>query len=187
MIICCSKGAFHLVTIIGSPPLCPIAHVKTGRPTWTSRHRLNIKMSSYQYKDSQDGLYIETVPWFCLVVVTWQVQLRDSYGRQGAVSVIAKTAYHKILHKVSNPRNLYLEMSDCSDMWMASRYYNYRDACQFSKRSVKFSSDYFIAQSGSFGIVQDLMTKRLMRYWSGPCRVIYKHKLAKPALGSRHG
>ena len=133
----------------------------------------------------KDGLYIETGPWFWLVVVTWP---GPGYDRQRVVSVIDKTAYHKISQKVSNRRDLYLEISDCCE-WRR------RLGTTTVEMPVNFQSDLSNFQAtilshnlaACFVTVQDLMTKRLMRYWSVPCSFIYKQKLAKPALGSRHG
>ena len=62
--------------------------------------------------------------------------------------------------KVSKPRNLYLELSDRSEIWQALRQQCCRCACQISKRynNLKY-------QSRGFETSRDLTKRRLFVYW----------------------
>ena len=59
--------------------------------------------------------------------------------------------------KVSKPRNLYLELSDRSEIWQCCRC-----ACQISKRY-----DNLKYQSRGFETLRDLTKRRLFGYWDG--------------------
>ena len=63
--------------------------------------------------------------------------------------------------KVSKPRDLYLELSNRSEIWQAHRQYCCRCACQISKRCD--DSNY---QSRSFETSRDLTIRRLIQYWN---------------------
>ena len=76
--------------------------------------------------------------------------------------------------KVSKPRDLYLELSDRSEIWQARRQHCCRCACQISKRygNLKY-------QSRGFETSWDLTIRRLFGYWDGslmafslPCQPI---------------
>ena len=64
--------------------------------------------------------------------------------------------------KVSKPRDLYLELSDRSEIWQALRQQCCRCACQISKRynNLKY-------QSRGFETSRDLTKRRLFVYWDG--------------------
>ena len=64
--------------------------------------------------------------------------------------------------KVSKPRDLYLELSDRSEIWQALRQQCCRCACQISKRygNLKY-------QSHGFETLRDLTKRRLSGYWDG--------------------
>ena len=64
--------------------------------------------------------------------------------------------------KVSKSRDLYLELSDRSEIWQALRQQCCRCACQISKRydDLKF-------QSRGFETLRDLTKIRLFGYWDG--------------------
>ena len=64
--------------------------------------------------------------------------------------------------KVSKPRDLYLELSDRSEIWQALRQHDCRCACQISKRcnNLKY-------QSLDFEISRDLTKRRIFVYWDG--------------------
>ena len=63
--------------------------------------------------------------------------------------------------KVSKPRDLYLELSYCSEIWQALRQQCCRCAFQISKRyNLKY-------QSRGFETLRDLMERRLFGYWDG--------------------
>ena len=64
--------------------------------------------------------------------------------------------------KVSKPRDLYLELSDRSEIWQALRQRCCRCACQISKRyhNLKY-------QSRGFETSRDLTKRRLLGYWDG--------------------
>ena len=63
---------------------------------------------------------------------------------------------------VSKPRDLYLELSDRSEIWQALQQHGCRCACQISKRydSLKY-------QSRGFETLRDLTKRRLFGYWDG--------------------
>ena len=62
--------------------------------------------------------------------------------------------------KVSKPRDLYLELSDRSEIWQALRQQCYRCACQISKRY-----DNLKYRSRGFETFRDLTERRLFEYW----------------------
>ena len=64
--------------------------------------------------------------------------------------------------KVSKPRDLYLELSDRSEIWQALRQQCCRCACQISKRY-----DNLKYQSRGFETLRDLTKRRLFWYWDG--------------------
>ena len=64
--------------------------------------------------------------------------------------------------KVSKPWDLYLELSDRSEIWQAPRQQGCRIACQISKRC-----DNLNYQSRGFEISRDLTIRRLIGYWNG--------------------
>ena len=64
--------------------------------------------------------------------------------------------------KVSKPRDLYLELSDRSEIWQALRQRCCRCACQISKRY-----DNLKYQSRGFETLRDLTERRLFGYWDG--------------------
>ena len=75
--------------------------------------------------------------------------------------------------KVSKPRDLYLKLSDRSEIWQALRQQCCRCACQISKRY-----DNLKYQSRGFETLRDLMKRRLFRYWDG-AQVISVEKLPR--------
>ena len=64
--------------------------------------------------------------------------------------------------KISKPRDLYLELSDRSEIWQALRQQCCRCACQISKRY-----DNWKYQSRGFETLRDLTKRRLFGYWDG--------------------
>ena len=64
--------------------------------------------------------------------------------------------------KVSKPRDLYLELSDHSEILQALRQQCCRCACQISKRY-----DNLKYQSRGFETLRDLTKRRLFGYWDG--------------------
>ena len=64
--------------------------------------------------------------------------------------------------KVSKPRDLYLELSDRSEIWQELRQQCCRCACQISKRY-----DNLKYQSRGFETLRDLTKRRLFGYWDG--------------------
>ena len=64
--------------------------------------------------------------------------------------------------KVSKPRDLYLELSDRSEIWQALRQHCCRCACQISKRY-----DNLKYQSRGFETSRDLTKRCLFGYWDG--------------------
>ena len=65
--------------------------------------------------------------------------------------------------KVSKPRDLYLELSDRSEIWQAPRQHCCRGACQISKRY-----EHFKTRSPAFETLRDFTIWRLIGYWNGP-------------------
>ena len=65
-------------------------------------------------------------------------------------------------HKVSKPQDLYLELSDRSEICQALRQQGCRSACQISKRC-----DNLNYQSPGFETSRDLTIWRLIGYWNG--------------------
>ena len=68
--------------------------------------------------------------------------------------------------KVSKPRDLYLELSDRSEIWQALRQQCCRCACQISKRY-----DNLKYQSRGFETLRDLTKRRLFGYWDGALNI----------------
>ena len=64
--------------------------------------------------------------------------------------------------QVSKPRDLYLELSDHTEIWQALRQQCCRCACQISKRC-----DNLEYQSRGFETLRDLTKRRLFGYWDG--------------------
>ena len=64
--------------------------------------------------------------------------------------------------QVSKPRDLYLELSDRSEIWQALRQQCCRCACQISKRYYNLKY-----QSRGFETLRDLTKRRLFGYWDG--------------------
>ena len=63
---------------------------------------------------------------------------------------------------VSKPRDLYLELSDRSEIWQAPRQQGCRSACQNSKRCDNLDN-----QCRGFETSRDLTIRRLIGYWNG--------------------
>ena len=80
--------------------------------------------------------------------------------------------------KVSKPRDLYLELSDRSEIWQALRQHGCRCACQISKRcnSLKY-------QSRDFETSRDLTKRRLFVYWDGAQTAIWSMLLFMGFVG----
>ena len=64
-------------------------------------------------------------------------------------------------HKVSKPRDLYLELCDRSEIWQAPRQQCCRRACQMSKRLNNLN-----CQSRGFKTSRDLTIRRFIGYWN---------------------
>ena len=64
--------------------------------------------------------------------------------------------------KVSKPRDLYLKLSDRSEIWQALRQHCCRCACQIAKRCGNLNY-----QSRGFETSRDLTIRRLIGYWNG--------------------
>ena len=83
--------------------------------------------------------------------------------------------------KVSKPRDLYLKLSDRSEICQALRQQCCRCACQISKRY-----DNLKYQSRGFETLRDLTKRRLFGYWDGaqdlhirPIPVVYTRVICK--------
>ena len=90
--------------------------------------------------------------------------------------------------KISKPRDLYLELSDRSEIWQALRQQCCRCACQISKRY-----DNWKYQSHGFETLRDLTKRRLFGYWDGALYLMEvplyftPWNLMNPIYGSRLG
>ena len=85
--------------------------------------------------------------------------------------------------KVSKPRDLYLELSDRSEIWQALRQQCCRCACQISKRY-----DNLKYWSRGFETLRDRTERRLFGYWDGALSVfrVYNHADEIPLESSSH-
>ena len=112
--------------------------------------------------------------------IVWLNELEE-YGQNWRVPTTTKHSSGKIVYiitrapsqypkrrlfvrsrKVSKPRDLYLELSDRSEIWQALRQQCCRCACQISKRY-----DNLKYQSRGFETLRDLTKRRLFGYWDG--------------------
>ena len=112
--------------------------------------------------------------------MVWVMLLYDNYSKIGfiiqgnptchppsSVGTWAPSQYPKRRlsvrsRKVSKPRDLYLELSDRSEIWQALRQQCCRCACQISKLY-----DNLKYQSRGFETLRDLTKRRLFGYWDG--------------------
>ena len=94
----------------------------------------------------------------------WYIGYDISYANNatGAPSQYPKRRLSVRSRKVSKPRDLYLELSDRSEIWQALRQQCCRCACQISKRY-----DNLKYQSRGFESLRDLTKRRLFGYWDG--------------------
>ena len=88
--------------------------------------------------------------------------LYDIAVRTWALSQYPKRRLSVRSRKVSKPRDLYLKLSDRSEIWQALRQHCCRCACQISKRY-----DNLKYQSRGFETSRDLTKRRLFGYWDG--------------------
>ena len=113
------------------------------------------------------------VTWTCLKTPPIQWQLNCSFNSlfnwqeishqsSCAPSQYPKRRLSVRSRKVSKPRDVYLELSDCSEFWQALRQQCCRCACQISKRY-----DNLKYQSRGFETLRDLTKRRLFGYWDG--------------------
>ena len=63
--------------------------------------------------------------------------------------------------KVSKLRDLYLELSDRTEIWQAPRQHCCRRACQISRQY-----EHFNTRSRAFETLRDLTIRRLIGYWN---------------------
>ena len=97
-------------------------------------------------------------------IMTWKRSLRNwPFARRvWAPSQYPKRRLSVRSRKVSKPRDLYLELSDRSEILQALRQQCCRCACQISKRY-----DNLKYQSRGFETLRDLTKRRLFGYWDG--------------------
>ena len=81
--------------------------------------------------------------------------------------------------KVSKLRDLYLELSDRSEIWQALRQQCCRCACQISKRY-----DNLKYQSRGFETSRDLTIRRFFGYWDG-VQMLFRYRLFRFAVSHR--
>ena len=105
------------------------------------------------YFISETGVNIFRLP-LCLCYTTMSDSWAPSQYPKRRISVRSR--------KVSKPRNLYLELSDRSEIWQALRQQCCRCACPISKQygNLKY-------QSRGFETLRDLTERRLFGYWGG--------------------
>ena len=94
----------------------------------------------------------------------WETQHMMPFHSRGnwAPSQYPKRRLSVRSRKVSMPRDLYLESSDHSEIWLALRQQCCRCVCQISKRY-----DNLKYQSRGFETLRDLTKRRLFGYWDG--------------------
>ena len=93
--------------------------------------------------------------------------------------LISHKAFSCKISKTSKPRDWYLEMSDCSEIWQAHRQHCCRCACQISK-----PCDNSNCQSCSFETSQHRTMRYLIWYWDGALVYCSHTKRANQKLGS---
>ena len=92
---------------------------------------------------------------------SWVIYV-DVGARSRAPSQYPKSRLSVRSRKVSKPRDLYLELSDRSEICQALRQQCCRCACQISKRY-----DNLKYRSRGFETLRDLTERRLFGYWDG--------------------
>ena len=114
-------------------------------------YRLSNKVN--QAADTRENMQ-PTMNMFCIQAILLQKLWAPSQYPKSRLSVRSR--------KVSKPRDLYLELSDRSEIWQALRQQCCRCACQISKRY-----DNLKYQSRGFETLRDLTKRRLFGYWDG--------------------
>ena len=102
--------------------------------------------------------------------ITYTLMIHSYFRLLWAPSQYPKRRLSVRSRKVSKPRDLYLELSDRSDIWQSLRQQCCRCACQISKRYDNLKS-----QSRGFETLRDLTKRRLFGYWDGALVVIFRN------------
>ena len=104
--------------------------------------------------------------WSPFWASTFALKLKNIFRRPGShcPDLGPVSTSDKIVrsHKASKPRDLYLEVYDCSKIWQAPRQQGCRGACQISKWCHNLSY-----QSSSYETSQDLSIRHRILKW-GP-------------------
>ena len=119
----------------------------------------NNSRSKYNYNGNQFSKSL----WHHQTVPITKIVLEHAGSRSArAPSQYAKRRLFVTSRKVSKPRDLYLELSDRSEIWQALRQHCCRCACQISKwyDNLKY-------QSRGFETSRDFTKRRLFGYWDG--------------------
>ena len=107
------------------------------------------------------GTYQTGFSWEEKICMGWRPHVLDKNG-PWVPSQYTKRRLSVRSRKVSKPRDLYLELSDRSEIWQALRQQCCRCACQISKRY-----DNLKYQSHGFESLRDLKKRRLFGYRDG--------------------
>ena len=116
----------------------------------------------------KQGTHPSTSPLICLAL-HW-----NSFRATWAPSQYPKRRLFVRSREVSKPRDLYLELSDRSEIWQALRQHCCRCACQISK-----GYDNLKYHSRGFETLRDLTKRRLFGYWDGALDQCMTEKLYK--------
>ena len=111
-------------------------------------------------------LVCNSQPWegkfsFCQTPRSWLIWWY-MWNEHRAPSHYPKRRLFVRSREVSKPRDLYLELSDRSEIWQALRQHCCRCACQISKRY-----DNLKYQSRGFETSRNLTKRRFFGYWDG--------------------
>ena len=99
------------------------------------------------------------------LLITCQWTPRESHGEHEESRALFQYPIRRLIirsRRVSKPWDLYLELSDRSEIGPAPRQQRCRSACQISKRYEQFNP-----QSRAFETWRDLTIRHLIRYWNG--------------------
>ena len=154
--------------------------MKTSKHTITGRYFRRIRRWLMDFPRKR-SLFM-TSSWFDYIALNQSVDC-NRWGSYLAPSQYPKRRLSVRSRKVSKPRDLYLELSDRSEIWQALRQQCCRCACQISKRY-----DNLKYQSRGFETLRDLTKRRLFGYWDGAlapyCWEAYYYHYCWEALSS---
>ena len=127
-----------------------------------SRINANSVVVKWTVMSSATGIFIR--------INFWKVEITDRNTKEASLDVsealrlgfqYPKRRLVARFHKVSKPQDLYLKLSNCSDIWQAHQQHCCWCNCQFSKRC-----KYFNTWSRLFKTLWDLTIRHLIGYWN---------------------